>query len=172
MLDLEPSNQCYPVMPNGNIVISVSCRDSFVTECSTPFSLYILVICKIFCFPASEREEKMAEEGQVISCHTVEAWTEEFQKGKDSKKLVVVDFTASWCGPCRFMAPVLAELAKKLPGVIFLKADVDELKDVATEYAVEAMPTFMFLKEGKIVDKIVGAKKDELQQKVTLHAAA
>ncbi|KAJ4965893.1 hypothetical protein NE237_017742 [Protea cynaroides] len=114
----------------------------------------------------------MAEEGQVIGCHTVEAWTEQLQKGNESKKLVVVDFTASWCGPCRFIAPVLAELAKKLPGVIFLKVDVDELKSVATDWAVEAMPTFMFLKEGKIVDKIVGAKKDELQQKIQLHAAA
>ncbi|XP_042479511.1 thioredoxin H-type-like [Macadamia integrifolia] len=114
----------------------------------------------------------MAEEGQVIGCHTVEAWNEHLQKGNESKKLVVVDFTASWCGPCRFIAPVLAEMAKKLPHVIFLKVDVDELKSVATDWAVEAMPTFMFLKEGKIVDKIVGAKKDELQQKIALHAAA
>ncbi|XP_043711638.1 thioredoxin H-type [Telopea speciosissima] len=114
----------------------------------------------------------MAEEGQVIGCHTVEAWNEQLQKGNESKKLVVVDFTASWCGPCRFIAPVLAEMAKKLPHIIFLKVDVDELKSVATDWAVEAMPTFMFLKEGKIVDKIVGAKKDELQQKLVLHAAA
>ncbi|XP_010254672.1 PREDICTED: thioredoxin H-type-like [Nelumbo nucifera] len=114
----------------------------------------------------------MAEEGQVISCHTVEAWNEQLQKGNESKKLVVVDFTASWCGPCRFMAPILAELAKKLPNVIFLKVDVDELKTVATDWAVEAMPTFMFLKEGKIVDKIVGARKEELQQKITAHMVA
>ncbi|XP_043713346.1 thioredoxin H-type-like [Telopea speciosissima] len=114
----------------------------------------------------------MAEEGQVIGCHTVEAWNEQLQKGNESKKLVVVDFTASWCGPCRLISPILAELAKKLPNVIFLKVDVDELKTVATEWAVEAMPTLIFLKEGKTVDKIVGAKKEELQQKITLHAAA
>ncbi|KAI9109625.1 hypothetical protein QN277_027716 [Acacia crassicarpa] len=112
-----------------------------------------------------------AEEGQVISCHTVEAWNEQLQKGNDSKKLIVVDFTASWCGPCRFIAPVLAELAKKYPGVTFLKVDVDELKTVAQDWAVEAMPTFVFLKEGKIVDRVVGAKKEELLQTITKHVA-
>ena len=85
--------------------------------------------------------------------------------------MVVIDFTASWCGPCRFIAPFLAELARKLPQVIFLKVDVDELKTVAQDWAVEAMPTFMFLKEGKIVDKVVGAKKDELEQKIAMHSA-
>uniref|UniRef100_I1J8Q2 Thioredoxin domain-containing protein n=1 Tax=Glycine max TaxID=3847 RepID=I1J8Q2_SOYBN len=69
-----------------------------------------------------------SEEGQVISCHTVEEWNDQLQKGNESKKLIVVDFTASWCGPCRFIAPFLAELAKKFTSVIFLKVDVDELK--------------------------------------------
>ncbi|CAB4287748.1 unnamed protein product [Prunus armeniaca] len=79
-----------------------------------------------------------AEEGQVVSCHTLDAWNEQLQKGNDSKKLV----------------------------------DVDELKSVAQDWAVEAMPTFMFLKEGKIVDKVVGAKKDELQQTIAKHVAS
>ncbi|KAF9619241.1 hypothetical protein IFM89_005795 [Coptis chinensis] len=111
------------------------------------------------------------EEGQVISCHTLEAWNEQLQKGNDSKKLIVIDFTASWCGPCRVISPVLAELAKKQTNVVFLKVDVDELKTVAADWDVEAMPTFIFLKEGKIVDKVVGAKKDDLQSAITKHSA-
>ncbi|MBA0703124.1 hypothetical protein Goari_026876 [Gossypium aridum] len=113
----------------------------------------------------------MAEEGQVIACHTVDSWNQQLEMGNQSKKLVVVDFTASWCGPCRFISPILVDLAKKLPNVIFLKVDVDELNTVAQEWAIEAMPTFVFLKEGTIIDKVVGAKKDELQQKIALHSS-
>ncbi|OVA08711.1 Thioredoxin [Macleaya cordata] len=113
----------------------------------------------------------MAEEGQVIGCHSVEAWKEQLQKGNESKKLIVVDFTASWCGPCRVIAPILSEIAKKLPNVLFLKVDVDELRTVAEEWNVEAMPTFIFLKEGKLVDKVVGAKKEDLQNTITKHCA-
>ncbi|CAA0821984.1 Thioredoxin H1 [Striga hermonthica] len=112
----------------------------------------------------------MAEEGQVISVHSVDEWKQRIQESVDSKKLVVVDFTASWCGPCRFIAPILADIAKKTPHVIFLKVDVDELKAVAEENQVEAMPTFLFFKEGKVVDKIVGAKKEDLQLTVAKHS--
>ncbi|GAA0155267.1 oxidoreductase [Lithospermum erythrorhizon] len=112
-----------------------------------------------------------AEEGQVINCHTLEAWNEQLEKGNTNNNLIVVDFTASWCGPCRFISPFLGELAKKLPNVTFLKVDVDELKSVAQDWAIEAMPTFMFLKEGKIVDTVVGAKKEELQQAISKHVA-
>ncbi|CAL0331890.1 unnamed protein product [Lupinus luteus] len=113
-----------------------------------------------------------SEEGHVIGCHTLEAWNQQLQRGNESKKIIVVDFTASWCGPCRFIAPFLAELAKKFTDVIFLKVDVDELKSVAQDWAVEAMPTFVFIKEGTIVGKVVGAKKDELQQTLEKHVAA
>ncbi|KAG6776520.1 hypothetical protein POTOM_020033 [Populus tomentosa] len=114
----------------------------------------------------------MAEEGQVIACHTVDTWKEHFEKGKGSQKLIVVDFTASWCPPCKMIAPIFAELAKKFPNVTFLKVDVDELKTVAEEWNVDAMPTFIFLKDGKLVDKTVGADKDGLPTLVAKHATA
>ncbi|XP_047175491.1 thioredoxin H-type 2-like [Vigna umbellata] len=114
----------------------------------------------------------MAEEGQVTGVHSVSEWKEHLKKGEETGKLIVVDFTASWCGPCRFIAPILVEIAKRLPHVTFLKVDVDELESVSKEWEIEAMPTFLFLKEGKLVDKVVGAKKEELQMTITKHANA
>ncbi|KAK8953233.1 Thioredoxin H1 [Platanthera guangdongensis] len=113
----------------------------------------------------------MAEEGSVIGCHTVDHWNQQLQLAIDTKSLAVVDFTATWCGPCRMIAPIFADLAKKFPNVLFLKVDVDELKSVAQDWAIEAMPTFIFLKDGTIVDKIVGAQRDELPRKIALHSS-
>ncbi|XP_020257566.1 thioredoxin H1 [Asparagus officinalis] len=105
----------------------------------------------------------------VIACHSVQEWTQQLEQANQSKKLVVVDFTASWCGPCRMMAPIVSELAKKFTDVLFLKVDVDELKTVAQDWAIEAMPTFVFVKEGTIIDKVVGANKVDLPKKIEMH---
>ncbi|CAH9054632.1 unnamed protein product [Cuscuta europaea] len=113
----------------------------------------------------------IAEEGQVISCQVKDHLTENIKKGKESNRLVVIDFTASWCGPCRFIAPILADYARKMPHVIFLKVDVEEVREAAEEYKVEVMPTLVFLKGGEEVDRIVGADKDGLKNALEKHAA-
>ncbi|CAN6327675.1 unnamed protein product, partial [Urochloa humidicola] len=110
-------------------------------------------------------------EGSVIAIHSLDEWSIYIEEANSAKKLVVIDFTASWCGPCRIIAPVFADLAKKNPNVVFLKVDVDELKAIAEQFSVEAMPTFLFMKEGDVKDRVVGAVKDELAKKLELHAA-
>ncbi|KAI6135560.1 thioredoxin-domain-containing protein [Pisolithus sp. B1] len=78
-------------------------------------------------------------------------------------KLTVIDFHATWCGPCHAIAPTFEALAKEYPNVNFLKCDVDAAKDVASAYGVRAMPTFVFLKGSKQVHTIKGADKHGLQ---------
>ncbi|KAG7029409.1 Thioredoxin H5, partial [Cucurbita argyrosperma subsp. argyrosperma] len=110
--------------------------------------------------------EPMAAEGQVIVVRKVDEFDALVKQGIEAGKLIVVDFTASWCPPCRFIAPVFAEMAKAHVNVVFLKVDVDDLKEIAQKFEVTAMPTFVFLKGGAEVHRIVGADKVELGKKV------
>ena len=66
-------------------------------------------------------------------------------------KLVVIDFFATWCGPCKMISPKIEAMAGEMSNVVFLKVDVDEAEDVAEEYNISAMPTFIFLKNGQKV---------------------
>ncbi|KAH7886079.1 thioredoxin-like protein [Phlebopus sp. FC_14] len=81
-------------------------------------------------------------------------------------KLSVIDFHATWCGPCHAIAPTFEALAKQFTNVNFLKCDVDAAKDVAFTYRVTAMPTFIFLRGTKQVHMIKGADRLGLQNAV------
>ena len=71
---------------------------------------------------------------------------------------LVVDFWATWCGPCRMIAPIVSELAEKYDGKIVVgKCDVEENDDLAAAFGIRNIPTILFFKNGQIVDKMVGA---------------
>ena len=83
---------------------------------------------------------------------------ENFESLKNGELPLVVDFWATWCGPCRALGPVLSELAKEYDGKIVVgKCDVEENDDVAAEYRVRNIPTLLFFKGGELVGKHVGA---------------
>ncbi|XP_049365939.1 thioredoxin H2-like isoform X2 [Solanum verrucosum] len=111
------------------------------------------------------------KKSQVIAFHSSTKWKLHFDSLKDTNKLVVIDFTATWCGPCKNMDPTINDFASKYTDVEFVKIDVDELVDVALEHEVQAMPTFTLMKRGKVVDKIVGADKDGLKMKIEKYKA-
>lgn len=73
------------------------------------------------------------------------------------KGTVVIDFFATWCGPCSRIAPMYDVLSKEYTGVRFFKVDVDMADELATEYDVTALPTFVCLKDGKVVGRVEGA---------------
>merc|ERR1712236_160559 len=81
-------------------------------------------------------------------------------------KLVVVDFHATWCGPCKMIAPHLEEMSKTMEEVVFLKVDVDDCEDIAAEYNISAMPTFIFLKNKTKVADLTGANIEKLKELV------
>lgn len=77
----------------------------------------------------------------------------------DSDKLTVVDFWAEWCGPCRAIGPVIAELAIEYEGVVNVgKLNVDSNPEVSSNYGITSIPAILFIKNGQVVDKIVGAQ--------------
>lgn len=84
----------------------------------------------------------------------------------DSKKPVMVDFWAPWCGPCRAVAPIIEELAKEYSGKAdFAKVNVDESPLVASKFGVMSIPTIILFKEGKPFEQIVGFKpKNEFKK--------
>jgi thioredoxin 1 len=82
--------------------------------------------------------------------------------------LMMVDFWAEWCGPCRAIAPVLEDLAKASGGKVTLaKVNVDENQGLAARYGIRSIPTILFVKDGKVADQVIGAvPKAQLQKKL------
>ena len=78
------------------------------------------------------------------------------------EELVVVDFWATWCGPCRAISPVIDELANQYEGKVTVgKINVDEQRNLAAKYKVMSIPTVMLFKNGEVVDKVVGLRSRE-----------
>ena len=87
---------------------------------------------------------------------------------KKGDQPLVVDFWASWCGPCRMVAPIIEELAETYAGkVVIGKCDVEDNEDLAAEFGIRNIPTILFFKNGEVVDKLVGAQpKAKIEDKI------
>lgn len=101
----------------------------------------------------------------------IEMNEENFDEVIRRNPLVVVDFWASWCGPCRIVAPIVEELAKEYNGrILFGKLNVDDNKLISLRYNIMSIPTFLVFKNGKLVDRIVGAlPKNMLEREIKRH---
>ena len=86
-----------------------------------------------------------------------------FQELLQDNKLVVVDFWATWCGPCRMLSPVLDEVEEEMSDKIsVVKVNVDDADQIAMQYRIMSIPTLLFFKNGQLVDKSVGAMPKNL----------
>ena len=93
---------------------------------------------------------------------------ENFASLRTGELPLVVDFWATWCGPCRMVAPIIAELAEEYDGkVVVGKCDVEDNEDLAAEFGIRNIPTILFFKNGEVVDKLVGAQpKAKIEDKI------
>ena len=91
-----------------------------------------------------------------------------FQELLQDSKLVVVDFWATWCGPCRMLSPILDEVEEEMADKIsVVKVNVDDADQIAMQYRIMSIPTLLFFKNGQVVDKTVGAMpKNVLVEKI------
>jgi thioredoxin 1 len=110
------------------------------------------------------REMKMKAEAK----EPLQLTDAEFENVIGKNDLVVVDFWAPWCGPCRMIAPIMEELAKALSGkAVIAKVNVDENQIVPQKFGIMGIPTILIFKKGKLVDKIVGyVPKEHLEGKI------
>lgn len=85
---------------------------------------------------------------------------QEFEAILQSGQLAMIDFSAVWCGPCQILAPVMEKLAEQYDGkAVVAKVDVDEQRELAIQYRVMSVPTVVFLKDGKEVDRKIGVRE-------------
>ena len=91
-----------------------------------------------------------------------------FNELLQDSKLVIVDFWATWCGPCRMLSPILDEVEEEMKDKIsVVKVNVDDADEIAAQYRIMSIPTLLFIKNGQIVDKTVGAMpKPALVEKI------
>ena len=93
---------------------------------------------------------------------------EEYSEIINSSNPVVIDFHATWCGPCKVLSPILEELDDEIDGVEFVKLDVDQHPQIAGQNQVMGVPTVVILKNGEVKDRFVGVQpKEVIKEKIT-----
>jgi thioredoxin 1 len=82
-----------------------------------------------------------------------------------TNRLIVIDFGASWCGPCKKIAPQYHQLAEEMQNVVFCKVDIDDFEELAQKFQVKSVPTFVFIKDAQLLETVQGANYNLLVQK-------
>ena len=118
-----------------------------------------ILVVAYACFALTMK--KKAGVNSVISAPEIELLSPSGKKIKLSNlkgKIVLIDFWASWCGPCRMLAPIFDQVRSEISGVSFTDVDVDASKDIASQYSISSVPTVIIEKDGVVVNRFSGIK--------------
>ena len=99
-----------------------------------------------------DKQENIEQEEKIIEV-TSQNFKEEVLK---SEKPVLIDFYATWCGPCKILSPIVEEVAKENENVKFVKIDIDKAEDIVMQYQVMSIPTLVLIQKGEEKDRVVG----------------
>ena len=117
----------------------------------------------------NEEEEEDVElrlDDRIVLCEDLSNFEQLLEKSAERESLVVVDFSATWCGPCKKIKPDFKELSHEYKDVLFMNVDVDEGDDIADKYSIESIPCFIFIKNSNEIDRLEGANIEVLKNKL------
>mmetsp|Transcript_39094 Transcript_39094/g.28898 ORF Transcript_39094/g.28898 Transcript_39094/m.28898 type:complete len:153 (+) Transcript_39094:43-501(+) len=142
---------------------------SFFTDYPLVSLLIVFILFRVFFMKAASGKFEEYPGNKVVDCSTKEIFYEQMRRATIEKKLVVVDFYALWCGPCRYAAPSYGKMSIDFSDVVFLKVDVDNNREVSMENKVNAMPTFILFKDGSMLDRVTGWNESKLRTMIERH---
>lgn len=128
--------------------------------------LYYYLCCG-FCKRKQKTAPQGGEEPSVVHISNLNQFVTVLENAQS--KLVVVDFFAKWCGPCKMIAPEVDTLSVQYPEVVFVKVDIDEQPEIADEYLIGALPTFVFIKKSSKLDSFQGAYLAKVREYVDIY---
>ncbi|EFJ51762.1 thioredoxin [Volvox carteri f. nagariensis] len=128
----------------------------------------------IYSATATGRGARYATAGaadKVVELQSDKDFAEKLKAAADSGSLLICDFTAKWCGPCRMIAPIFSQLSNKFNDVSFVKIDIDNPGVSATvnDHSITGVPTFVYYKGGRRVESFSGARPDLLEELIKKH---
>ena len=112
----------------------------------------------------------------------IDLTTKDFNEALDNNEIVIIDFWAEWCGPCKLFAPIFEKAAENYPDVTFAKVNIDEQQVIATQYGIHSVPTIMVIRDGiillnqggslpeeafpKLIDHVKGLDMDQIREEI------